>query len=117
MWMSKNIAKVASNDMPEKGVVTLSDREIEAGSTVTRRNIDAYSPYGYSAIPPVNNEVMLLPSNDGVVMLGTLMNTDNLESGEVKISSLGGATIILKNDGTISLNGLIISKKGVIQNA
>lgn len=117
MWMSKKIGKEASNDMAEKGIVTLSDKEFEAGSTVTRRNIDAYSPYGYSAIPPINEEVMMLPSTDGVVMLGALMKSSDLDSGEIKISSLGGAKIILKNDGTISLNGLIISKKGEIQNA
>lgn len=116
MWMSKKIGKEASTDKAEKGVVTLADKEFEAGSTVTRRNIESYSPYGYSAIPPINEEVMMLPSNEGVVCLGTLMKTKNLDSGEVKISSLGGATIILKNDGTISLNGLIISKRGVIQN-
>jgi hypothetical protein len=34
--------------------------------------------------------------------------------GEVKITSLSGAYIHLKNDGSIELNGLLISKEGKI---
>ena len=49
-------------------------------------------------------------------MLGALSKDEDIESGEVKISSLGGAYIILKNNGDIVLNGLVIDSRGVIQN-
>ncbi|WP_288529374.1 hypothetical protein [uncultured Eubacterium sp.] len=116
MWMSKRIVATSEKEVAEKGKVTLSDNQLEAGATVTRRNIDSYAPYGYKSVPPVDEDVIMLESNDGAVVLGTLSKDENIESGEVKISSLGGAYIILKNNGDIVLNGLVIDSRGVIQN-
>lgn len=116
MWMSKRIMATSEKEVAEKGKVTLSDNQLEAGATVTRRNIDSYAPYGYKSIPPVDEDVIMLESNDGAVVLGALSKDEDIESGEVKISSLGGAYIILKNNGDIVLNGLVIDSRGVIQN-
>lgn len=116
MWMSKRIMATSEKEVAEKGKVTLSDNQLEAGATVTRRNIDSYAPYGYKSVPPVDEDVIMLESNDGAVVLGALSKDEDIESGEVKISSLGGAYIILKNNGDIVLNGLVIDSRGVIQN-
>ncbi len=116
MWMSKKIVATSENEVAEKGKVTLSDNQFEAGATVTKRNIDSYAPYGYQSVPPINEDIIMLESNDGAVVLGTLNKNCDIESGEVKVSSLGGAYIILKNDGNIVLNGLVIDSRGVIQN-
>lgn len=116
MWMSKRIVATSEKEVAEKGKVTLSDNHLEAGATVTRRNIDSYAPYGYKSVPPVDEDVIMLESNDGAVVLGALSKDEDIESGEVKISSLGGAYIILKNNGDIVLNGLVIDSRGVIQN-
>lgn len=116
MWMSKKIVTTSEKEFAEKGKVTLSDNQLEAGATVTRRNIESYAPYGYKSVPPIDEDVIMLESNDGAVVLGALNKNDGLESGEVKISSLGGAYIILKNNGDIVLNGLVIDSGGVIKN-
>ncbi|WP_273431771.1 hypothetical protein [Eubacterium coprostanoligenes] len=116
MWMSKRIVATSEKEVAEKGKVTLSENQLEAGATVTRRNIDSYAPYGYKSVPPVDEDVIMLESNDGAVVLGALSKDEDIESGEVKISSLGGAYIILKNNGDIVLNGLVIDSRGVIQN-
>lgn len=116
MWMSKRIVATSEKEVAEKGKVTLSDNQLEAGATVTRRNIDSYAPYGYKSVPPVDEDVIMLESNDGAVVIGALSKDEDIESGEVKISSLGGAYIILKNNGDIVLNGLVIDSRGVIQN-
>lgn len=116
MWMSKRIVATSEKEVAEKGKVTLSDNQLEAGATVTRRNIDSYAPYGYKSVPPVDEDVIMLESNDGAVVLGALSKDEDIESGEVKISSFGGAYIILKNNGDIVLNGLVIDSRGVIQN-
>lgn len=116
MWMSKKIVATSENEVAEKGKVTLSDNQFEAGATVTKRNIDSYTPYGYQSVPPINEDIIMLESNDGAVVLGALNKNDGLESGEVKISSLGGAYIILKNNGDIVLNGLVIDSGGVMKN-
>ena len=116
MWMSKRIVATSEKEVAEKGKVTLSENQLEAGATVTRRNIDSYAPYGYKSVPPVDEDVIMLESNDGAVVLGALSKDEDIESGEVKSSSLGGAYIILKNNGDIVLNGLVIDSRGVIQN-
>jgi len=39
------------------------------------------------------------------VSLGVLADTEGLQEGEVKLSSAGGASIVLKNDGRVLING------------
>lgn len=116
MWISSKIKLKQNSRMAEKGSVTLSKSMMEAGSTISKRDIESYAPYGYQSKAPVGQEVMLMPSSSGQVMIGALSKNDDLESGEIRLSSLGGATIVLKNDGTIMLNSLVIDENGVIKN-
>ena len=88
-----------------------SDGNIEAASTVNSRNTASFSPYGYSCAIPVGEEVILIPSNDGQVLLGTKSDSAGLAAGEVKITSAGGAGITLKNDGRVIINGRVFLKK------
>lgn len=116
MWMSKCLSERQKSSTPEKGKVTLSSGQLEAGSTLMSRGIESYAPYGYQSNPPVGESVMIIPSNSGQALVGTLCKAESLETGEVRLSSLGGAVILLKNDGSIVLNGLVINKYGVIEN-
>lgn len=116
MWMSKMLAEGNKAETAENGTVTLStSSSLEAGSTLSTRSIASYSPYGYQTVIPIGEEVLLVPSSDGQVAVGTKSNEAELEAGEVKITSLGGATIILKNDGSVKINSLVIDKEGVIK--
>lgn len=115
MWLSKAIKNSKVEDKIECGSVTLSGKEtLETASSVNIRSIGAYSPYGYSSLPPVGEEVMLVPSAEGQAIVGTRLNISNIETGEIQISSKGGATIILKNDGSVVINSLTIDKEGKI---
>lgn len=50
---------------------------------------------------------------DGIeTCVGCISVCQDLKSGEIKIASAGGATAHFKNNGDISLNGLIITKDG-----
>lgn len=116
MWISRRLRDAISEPRAEKGSIILANSDsVEAGGTVATRDVQSYLPYGYMSKPPVGQEVMLLPSTDGQVLIGAKADC-RVESGEVVISSLGGAKIQLKNDGTIVLNSLVIDKNGVIQN-
>lgn len=101
MWMSKRIVATSEKEVAEKGKVTLSDNQLEAGATVTRRNIDSYAPYGYKSVPPVDEDVIMLESNDGAVVLGALSKDEDIESGEVKISSSAVLILSLKTTATL----------------
>lgn len=116
MWISKKIADSSATRLAEKGKVTLSSNEFEVSSTISQRSMESFAPYGYNSKAPIGEEVMLLPSVDGQAVIGSLCNNDTLESGEIKITSKGGAYILLKNDGTIELNSVVVTKEGAINN-
>lgn len=116
MWLSKMIANNSDEAKAERGMVTISnENETEIGASVLSRAVSSYAPYGYNAVAPVGEEVILVPSSDGQVSLGTKIDVNSLDNGEIKISSKGGATIVLRNDGTIAINSMIINKEGRIQ--
>ena len=103
MWISKQIIKEQKVPAVECGKVTMSSKgAVEATSTGVERNVNFYSPYGYNFC--VRKQVCIGVEND----------SSNVEYGEIKITSLSGAYIHLKNDGSIVINGLVISKEGKI---
>jgi hypothetical protein len=117
MWLSKMLSKENSNQTAESGTITLSNNQSwEASATVNARNLSSFSPFGYSFSAPVGEEVILVPSSDGQVALGTKMDSSQLENGEIKIVANSGACIYLKSDGSVEINGLVISPEGVINN-
>lgn len=117
MWLSKMISKSNSSSVAESGNVTIASADsIEANATVNGRNLPTYSPYGYNSVTPVGEEVILIPSSSGQVAVGARSYSAELESGEICISSKGGAKIILKNDGSVVINSVVIDKNGVINN-
>ena len=48
---------------------------------------------------------MVLPLDDGEVSLGVLGQEQTLSEGELMLYSKGGASIVLKNDGRVLING------------
>ena len=64
---------------------------------------------------PAGEDVMLLPAADCLLAFGTTEQTAAPEPGEIVITSRGGASIALKNDGTVVINRrLMIDKEGNI---
>lgn len=116
MWLSKTIFQDTESEKPQNGSVTMSSSSnIEIGSTVMARNTDMYAPYGYCAIPPVGEEVLIVPASKGQAIMGILSKENSLDSGEIRLRSKGGATIVLRNDGSVVINSMIIDKNGVIK--
>lgn len=117
MWLSKTVNKSAADNRAQRGNVTISgSAEIEAHTGGNTKSMDSYTPYGYTCSAPVGEEVAVIPSSDGAIALGTKCKAETLKSGEVMITSLGGAAIYLKNDGSVVINSLVIDRNGVIQN-
>lgn len=114
MWISRQFSGRNGTFSAERGIVSKSDNgRIDAGSSVNSRDTVSFSPYGYSAYIPKGEEVLLLQSNDGQVALGTKNVCEELEKGEIRIASAGGAQIVLKNDGSVIINGrLMIDREG-----
>jgi hypothetical protein len=71
------------------------------------RGIAVFAPRGISYRPLEGDRLLLLRADGSDVCVGCLA-TEALEPGELALASSGGARIHLKNNGEISLNGLII---------
>lgn len=62
-------------------------------------------PYGVVSVPPAGERAVVLPLDDGEVGLGVLATAKGLQEGELMLYSKGGASIVLKNDGRVLING------------
>lgn len=114
MWISK---RFKTRNLPETqtGVLTLSTGEkTEAASSFNSRDLKSFAPYGYSFCAPVGEEVLLVGTAAGMSCAGTQMKSADLQSGEVSLSSLGNAEILLKNDGSVQINGVTFTADGKI---
>jgi len=114
MWLSEKLAETAASQTAQPGKVTLSQgNTFEAEAAVRSRNVRQCAPYGYCVNTPAGASVMLLPSSDGQLALGINRAPGDLEAGEIRIVSRGGASIVLKNDGSVVINNhFIINKDG-----
>ena len=101
MWISKQIIKEQKVPAVECGKVTMSSNgAVEATSTGVERNVNFYSPYGYNFCIPKGERLLLTQGGGEQVCIGVENDSSNVEYGEIKIMSLSGAYIHLKNDGS-----------------
>lgn len=115
MWISERMAKSQQTQQMQTGTSTLNDKgKVEAVSTGAERNIKMFAPYGYCFSLPKGMEIMLANGDGQQSAVGVLMEVNDIESGEIKITSLSGAYIHLKNDGSVVINGLEINRNGVV---
>ncbi|MEE0060701.1 MAG: hypothetical protein UE295_07735 [Acutalibacteraceae bacterium] len=68
-------------------------------------NIPVISPYGIVSVIPKGTRVVAMPVGDTAVCMGTEQEVQNLKEGELMLRSSGGASIVLKNDGRVLING------------
>lgn len=100
------IAQVTFSDSAGFGAVGSSEA----------RGIPVFAPRGISYVPCEGDRLLMLPVDGTETCVGCLCAEPGLPGGELKLSSAGGAVILLKNNGEIILNGLRISREGKILN-
>lgn len=116
MWISKQISKDNSFPVLQIGKSAVnSSGGTDAVSTVSQRNIEFYSPYGYRFLLPQNMNVLLAGEAGKQYGIGVLNGNSAMKPGEIKITAESGACIYLKADGSVEINGLKITKDGVIE--
>ncbi|MCC8073164.1 MAG: hypothetical protein LIO62_03450 [Clostridiales bacterium] len=115
MWLSKQTVKGQENPTVQTGTSTLSTQNyIEASATGVSRDVRLYSPYGYSYSLPTGEKVLLAQTDGTQAGIGIAMAQQNLNEGEIKISSPFGGYIFFSNDGSVTINGLKINSNGEI---
>lgn len=117
MWISTQIKEKPTENQTQTGRVTLnSDGKMEVIANGVDRNIETFLPYGYSCLIPRGEEVLLTQSGGEQIALGVRSSGNALKSGEIKILARSGAYIHLRNDGSVVINGLEITRDGEIVN-
>lgn len=107
MWLMNYITKnslTAPNAV--KGNVNKNDRDGTAViSSGEHKRLKSCFPYGIVSVAPTGEKAVVLPLDDGEVGLGVIKDSISLEEGEVMLYSKGGASITLKNNGKVFVNG------------
>ena len=107
MWLMNYITKNSiSSPNAVKGNVKNSNKDsLAVVSSGEHKRLKACMPYGIASVPPVGEHAVVLPLDDGEVNLGVIAQSKSLEEGEVMLYSKGGASIVLKNNGKVIING------------
>ena len=107
MWLTSFMAKnMKAQPGAEKAVVTES-KDSRVGLMTESKHVDVpvVAPFGYICRVPVGQQAVMVPALQGDVCAGVVMPcVQELESGEVMLYSKG-ATLVLKNDGRVLING------------
>lgn len=107
MWIS---GYVTGNSFPGDraavGSVRSAGAKVSVSAAADHLSIPTAAPYGIAYVPPVGAGSVVMPTDGGSVYLGVIgAPTQGLEQGELMLYSSGGASIVLKNDGRVLING------------
>lgn len=106
MWLTRQFE--------QKAGAQVTSGEVSGGETLTVTGESVHIapqlllPYGFSSTPPSGNQAVLL---NGMCAGVAAVQDSRLEDGEVCLYSAGGAEILLKNDGTVVINGQVFAKE------
>ncbi|MGN0503939.1 MAG: hypothetical protein ACI4HJ_02705 [Ruminococcus sp.] len=79
---------------------------VEVNASASFRNLPLVTPFGVEYVPPLGESALVTEAESRRVCMGVLKSAPkNLLPGELRICSQGGASLTLKNDGRILLEG------------
>ena len=109
MWLSQKLTqKAEERETAQFAVATIGGAEIGVSAGGERRNVPLFSPGGYTWRPRAGETVLVIKAGEKVCVAGTESKADkDRAAGEVEIASVGGASIRLKNDGTVEISGTL----------
>ena len=107
MWISDYITNGAVKRQISGGAQIISGGKngVDASGSSLHSGAKLSAPYGYCAVPVKGADAVMLNASGEDYCLGVKFSADGLEPGEIRISSAGGASIELKNDGRVYING------------
>ncbi len=101
MWIPKVISEKSSE--PFTAPAEYSDKgRVSLGNT----SGEMFLPYGLECIPPKGKRAAVFQAGRSLIVSGFESSGHlQLEPGEIGLFSSGGASLILKNDGRVLING------------
>ncbi len=107
MWLINYVTKNSiSNPQAETGNIKSAENgmvQINAASDF--KNLQVVAPYGISYVPVAGSQSVVMPIYGGEMCMGVIAPQQDLAPGELMLYSSGGASIVLKNDGNVYING------------
>lgn len=104
MWLAEQQKREAVQQAGTVGEVTLSGEAPAVELDSERRGLSVYAPGGYRWRPAVGQKVLVLKADGEPCVVGAPA-AGGLEPGEVALESGGGASLLLSNQGTVTLGG------------
>ncbi len=108
MWLTSFMAKnIKNSSSVSAGSITgARDGRVEVDSSSRHLDLPVVAPYGVVYVPPVGSQAVVVSTSMGEVCTGVVnKQVQGLKAGELMLCSAGGASIVLKNDGTVLING------------
>ena len=114
MWVSREIVsgEKEKNNVFFGKVTDASSAGLNVQADIENRNIKTASPYGIVSVPEVGSKVIMTKVEDEFLLSGSIQDNASLEPGELMLYSAGGASIVLKNDGKVLINGVEYTQEG-----
>lgn len=111
MWLMNYITKnsITSPNAVKGNVKNSGKDSIAVTSSGEHKKLKTCMPYGVASVPPVGQRAVVLPLDDGEVSVGVITSGFDLKEGEIMLYSKGGASIVLKNNGDVLINGKVLN--------
>lgn len=112
MWISEYVTGRSFNaENAALGEIrSSSNGNVSVSGTREYNGLPLIVPAGIAYIPAAGARTAVVPAEGGAVCLGVAAEPkDGLEAGELMLYSAGGASIVLKNDGRVLINGREVS--------
>lgn len=100
-----SIVQIATVSGLDGGVRAVQDCALE--------QLPLFVPHGYAALPMEGSPLLTLELGGLPVGIGVPMDIHGLLPGEVRIAAHGGS-IHLQQDGSVHINGVVITKDGEV---
>lgn len=114
MWLNQQLNQNSGAELPLTGKVTrVENGRVDVSSFTKLADVPCAAGFGLRGTPSVGDTALIVPANGGYYCIGMEQDAP-LPEGETALVSSGGAEIRLCADGSIRLNGLVITRDGVL---
>ncbi len=107
MWLLDYVTKnsFSKNDASCGDVTQSKLGNVAVNASLEHRDMPIIAPFGIVYNPPVGERSVVLPLVSKEACIGVVAPNMDLSPGELMLYSSGGASIVLKNDGSVLING------------
>lgn len=112
MWINEYVTgRSFTPGSAATGEIRAADNgSVAVSSTRDYSALPLIAPAGIAYVPVSGSSTMVMEGSGGAVCLGVIAPPpDDLQAGELMLYSSGGASIVLKNDGRVLINGREVS--------